>query len=143
MHFNDDLPQFKNILITNMQNNIGYIYDQVKQQFITVNKDDLLEKIIDMRMIDIEDFYKVCKNKLSETTKKKLDLLIEDIYKDKYSRNHHRRRSDSRERKRNDDRNYKSSKRSMFDDFSERKSERRHHKRHHKSSVDEFEEINR
>ena len=48
-HFNDKYPQFKNILITNTQNKLAYRYDLKKKQFIAVNKDELLEDIVDSR----------------------------------------------------------------------------------------------
>ena len=39
-------PQFKNILITNLQNNLAYKYDEDKKIFITISKERLLEDII-------------------------------------------------------------------------------------------------
>ena len=56
-HFNDKYPQFKNILITNTQNTLAYKFDTKKKQFIAVNKDELLDDIVDERMCDINSFY--------------------------------------------------------------------------------------
>jgi hypothetical protein len=63
-HFNDKYPQLKNILITNTQNNLAYKYDIKKKQFIAINKDELLEDIVDARMCDI-----------GSLSKKSLDFL--------------------------------------------------------------------
>ena len=57
IHFNDNYPQFKNILITNTQNNIGYRYDKIENKFIAINKNELLDDVITERMGDIENFY--------------------------------------------------------------------------------------
>jgi hypothetical protein len=56
-HFNDKYPQFKNILITNTQNTLAYKYDTKKNQFMAINKDELLEDIVDARIYDISSFY--------------------------------------------------------------------------------------
>jgi hypothetical protein len=41
-HFNDKYPQCKNILITNTQNDLAHKYDEKKNQFVVVNKNELL-----------------------------------------------------------------------------------------------------
>jgi len=56
IHFNDNFPLFKNIAITNMQNDIGYKYSDNDKKFITVKKDDLLYSILDERLGDITFF---------------------------------------------------------------------------------------
>ena len=48
--------KFKNVYVTNLQNDIAYEYDINKKQFIAVDKLTLLEKLIDTRMSDIETF---------------------------------------------------------------------------------------
>ena len=68
IHFNDKFPQYKNILITNMQNNIAYKYDDKENKFMAVDKDDLLESVIDCRMEDITDFYEELEEKLDDRT---------------------------------------------------------------------------
>jgi hypothetical protein len=52
----DKYRQFKNAYITNLQNDIAYEYDLKSKQFVAVDKNDLLEKLIDKRMNDIETF---------------------------------------------------------------------------------------
>jgi hypothetical protein len=81
-HFNDKYPQFKNILITNTQNNLAYKYDTRKKQFIAVNKDELLDDIVDERMCDINSFYEELEEELDERTKEILDKVKDKIDND-------------------------------------------------------------
>jgi hypothetical protein len=74
-----DAPQFKNILITNTQNTLAYKFDTKKKQFITVNKNDLLEDIIDERMCDLNSFYEELENDLDEKTKEIIEIVKEKI----------------------------------------------------------------
>jgi hypothetical protein len=71
------LNQFKNIIITNLKDNYAYKYDESKGFFITVSKVDLLDDIMNYRMMDIETIYDELKaaNKIDEKTKK----LIQDF----------------------------------------------------------------
>jgi len=78
-HFNDKYPQFKNILITNTQNKLAYKYDIKKKQFIAVNKDELLEDIVDSRMCDINLFYEELEEVLDTKTKEILDKVKDKI----------------------------------------------------------------
>jgi hypothetical protein len=78
-HFNDKYPQFKNILITNTQNNLAYKYDTKKKQFVAVNKDELLEDIVDERMCDINSFYEELEEELDTKTKEILDKVKDKI----------------------------------------------------------------
>jgi hypothetical protein len=81
-HFNDKYPQLKNILITNTQNNLAYKYDIKKKQFIAINKDELLEDIVDARMCDISLFYEELEDELDAKTKDILDKVKEKIDSD-------------------------------------------------------------
>ncbi len=81
-HFNDKYPQFKNILITNTQNNLAYKYDTKKKQFVAVNKDELLDDIVDERMCDINSFYEELEKELDEKTKEILDKVKDKIEND-------------------------------------------------------------
>ena len=78
-HFNDKYPQFKNILITNTQNKLAYRYDIKKKQFIAVDKDELLEDIVDSRMCDINSFYEELEEELDTKTKEILDKVKDKI----------------------------------------------------------------
>ncbi len=81
-HFNDKFPQFKNILITNTQNAIGYKFNEKKNQYVATKKDDLLEDIVDARMCDLTSFYEELEGELDEKTKEIMDKLKEQIEND-------------------------------------------------------------
>ena len=72
VHFNDKYPQFKNILITNTQNNIAYRYDKNENKFIAIDKNELLDDVITERMCDIETFYD---NQLQYLDSKTKDII--------------------------------------------------------------------
>ena len=78
-HFNDKYPQFKNILITNTQNKLAYKYDIKSKQFIAINKDELLEDVVDARMCDISSFYEELEEELDTKTKEILDKVKDKI----------------------------------------------------------------
>ena len=59
----------------NTQNNLAYKYDIKKKQFIAINKDELLEDIVDARMCDISS--------LSKKSLDFLDNLAEEKVKEK------------------------------------------------------------
>ena len=81
-HFNDKYPQFKNILITNTQNTLAYKYDSIKKQFLAVNKDELLDDIVDERMCDINSFYDELENDLDDKTKEIIEKVKDKIEND-------------------------------------------------------------
>jgi hypothetical protein len=81
-HFNDKYPQFKNILITNTQNKLAYKYDIKSKQFIAINKDELLEDVVDARMCDISSFYDELEEELDTKTKDILDKVKDKIDSD-------------------------------------------------------------
>jgi DNA repair ATPase RecN len=55
-HTNDKYPQFKNIMITNLKDKLGYIYNSSTNKFDAINKDELLNDIISEQSIYIYDF---------------------------------------------------------------------------------------
>ncbi len=79
VHFNDAFPQFKNILITSVVNNIGYIFDEKEKQFISTTKDELLEKLIIHRMSDIVGFHETHFDELSESQQNTIQRFIDKM----------------------------------------------------------------
>ena len=79
IHFNDNYPQFKNILITNTQNNIGYRYDKNENKFIAIDKNELLDDVITERMGDIENFYDNQLQYLDSRTKDIIHCFIDKM----------------------------------------------------------------
>jgi hypothetical protein len=72
VHISKKYPQFNNICITNLQNNVAYKYDTKTNNFMAVNKNELLDDLIDCRMCDIETFYNELADKLDVST---LDII--------------------------------------------------------------------
>ena len=82
VHISDKYTQFKNVYITNLQNTIGYKFDSKNNQFIAVNKSDLLDDIIDCRMCDIQTFYNELGNNFDEETKKIIQRFLDRMNDD-------------------------------------------------------------
>ena len=83
IHCGDKYPQLHNIIITNIKNDIGYKYDNKTNNFIAINKDELLTDLMNERVSDIEDFYETHYEKLDNKTKYTLDKFLTKIQKDK------------------------------------------------------------
>jgi hypothetical protein len=80
VHFNDKYPQFKNIAITNLKDNIAYKYDNMDNKFIACKKDELLEDLMDIRTIDLEEIVNENIETISNVKVSKLKSLIEKLY---------------------------------------------------------------
>ena len=80
IHFNDDLPEYNNVFITNMKDDIAYVFDG--KRFISVRKNEMLNELIDTHVNEINLSLEKNKNKLNEkyVTKieKFLDMLNDD-----------------------------------------------------------------
>ena len=76
IHCNEKFPEFNNVIITNLQNNIAYIYDHDKNRFIAKKKDDLIDDIIYYRMSDLEEFYDIHLDNLDGKTKEVINDVI-------------------------------------------------------------------
>jgi hypothetical protein len=68
--------QFKNIVITNLKDDFAYKYDDNKNTFICVDKDELIYELVDERLENIREIYE----ELSET--KKLDTRTKKLIQD-------------------------------------------------------------
>jgi len=82
IHFNNKYPQFQNIIITNLKDNIAYKYDDKLNKFAATTKDELLEILLENRIIDIEDFYNFNYDKLNDNTQIVLNNFINKIKND-------------------------------------------------------------
>ncbi len=87
VHFNDKYPQFQNIVITNNRTNMAHLFDKDTKTFRIVNKDELIETLIDYRVCDIEDFFIAHKDKLDENTKIIIQKLTEERGDDEQTMN--------------------------------------------------------
>ena len=85
VHFNEKYPQFKNIMITNIQNNIAYRYDSIMNKFIATDKNILVDELISFRTADLEEFLDNNINLLDANTITKIKEFINKItYDDEY-----------------------------------------------------------
>ena len=78
-HFNSKYPQFKNIAITNLQNNIAYKYNEKTKKFDVVTKDELLSEIISERMYDINEFFDNYGDKINKTMQLAIKSFIQKM----------------------------------------------------------------
>jgi len=80
VHFNKDLPEYNNVFITNMRDDIGYIFNG--KEFISIKKNEMLNELIDTHVKEINLSLEKHKNKLNEKyvnrLEKFLDMLNDD-----------------------------------------------------------------
>lgn len=77
VHISDKFKQFKNVYITNLQSSFGYKFDEKNNKFIAVNKNELLNDILESRMYDIESFYEDMQYKMDPTRADQIKLFID------------------------------------------------------------------
>lgn len=80
IHFNDKLPEYNNIYITNMRDNLAYIYDGKK--FISVDKNEVITTLINNHAEEIELLFDDNKNKLKDKISKRVEAFLELINND-------------------------------------------------------------
>jgi hypothetical protein len=80
VHFNEKLPEYSNIYITNMRYNNAYVFNGTN--FITVSKDEVINDLINNYSEEIELSFDTYKNKLSEHTVKRLEVFLEQLNSD-------------------------------------------------------------
>ena len=80
IHFNEELPEYSNIFITNMKDDLAYIFNG--KQFISVRKNEMIYELIDIHTKEINLSLEKNKNKLNEKyvirLEKFLDMLNDD-----------------------------------------------------------------
>jgi len=80
VHFNKDLPEYNNVFITNMRDDIGYIFNG--KEFISVKKNEMINELIDSHIKEINLSLEKNKNNLNEKyvnrLEKFLDMLNDD-----------------------------------------------------------------
>jgi hypothetical protein len=79
IHTSGKYKKFMNVCITNLQNTIAYKFDEKANNFIAVNKNELLNDLVDSRVYDIEKFFEEYQTKFDakkvEQIKKFLDRM--------------------------------------------------------------------
>jgi hypothetical protein len=76
-----EINQFKNIIITNLKDNYAYKYDEDKGYFVTCLKNQFLDRIITLRLTDIEEIYTELKDakKINLQTKKVIQTFLDKM----------------------------------------------------------------
>ena len=80
VHFNKNRPEYRNILITNLRDNIAYVYNGNK--FEAVQKQSVISDLIDKHMNNIEVSLENYKNKLPKKTANIIDKLLQKLEDD-------------------------------------------------------------
>ena len=80
IHFNDDLPEYSNFFITNMKDDLAYVFNG--KEFISVRKNEMINELIDIHTKEINLSLEKNKNKINEKyvtrLEKFLDMLNDD-----------------------------------------------------------------
>jgi hypothetical protein len=63
LNLNPDLPQYNNILVTNLKDKFCKIYDEDIKKYKTVNKKEMVENIITVRTNNLKEIYNKYNNK--------------------------------------------------------------------------------
>jgi hypothetical protein len=77
IHFNKDFPEYSNIYITNMKDDIAYVFNGEK--FISVRKNDMLTQLIDMHIDEINISFEKNKGKIREKYVDRLEKFLSDL----------------------------------------------------------------
>lgn len=80
VHFNEKLPEYNNIFITNMRDNLAYIFDGSK--FISVNKNDVISRLISNHTDEIGTIFDDNKTKLKTVISKRLEAFLDLLNND-------------------------------------------------------------
>ena len=80
IHFNDARPEYQNILITNLRDDLAYIFDGNK--FVTTKKNTAITELIDNHIDSIEISLDEYKEKLNPKIVQKIEELIDKINDD-------------------------------------------------------------
>ena len=81
IHMNDDLPQYNNIFITNLKDDLAYIYDG--KEFVTATKTEVIMELIDNYVEQVEISFDDNKDKMSESKIKCVENYLKLINSEK------------------------------------------------------------
>ena len=76
-HLNQNIPEYNNIYITNLKDDIVYVFDGKK--FIAANKNEMLNKLVDSHSTEIEISLEKFSKNISKAVKFKLKELIDKL----------------------------------------------------------------
>jgi len=75
--------KYRNVYITNLSNDIGYIYDKKENRFIVKSKKDILDDYGIERFSDIQYFYEELETRLDGVKLDKLKDMVKNYFNDK------------------------------------------------------------
>ena len=75
IHFNDDLPEYSNIFITNMKDDLAYVFNG--KEFISVRKNEMINELIDIHTKEINLSLEKNKNKINEKYVTRLEKFLD------------------------------------------------------------------
>jgi hypothetical protein len=78
LHLNPELPQYNNILVTNLKDKYCKIYDDEINKYKTINKKEMIDNIITLRTNNLKEIYNKYNNKNNKMHQFVL-LLIEKL----------------------------------------------------------------
>jgi hypothetical protein len=77
VHFNEDFPEYNNVFITNMRDNLAYVFNGDK--FISIHKNEMLNDLIDQHTNEINISLEKNKNKVAQQTIEIIENLIDKL----------------------------------------------------------------
>jgi len=80
IHFNDQLPEYNNVFITNMKDDIAYVFNG--SHFISVRKNEMLNDLIDTHVNEINLSLEKNKNKINEYYVNKIEDFLNKLNDD-------------------------------------------------------------
>ena len=78
-----EYKQMRNVYITNLQNDIGYIYDKKQKQYIVKSKNEIINQYSNERFWNIEEFLEIVKDDLDQIEFDKINRLVFNYFNDK------------------------------------------------------------
>ena len=80
IHFNNNFPEYNNVFITNMKDDIAYIFNG--KQFISIRKNEMLNDLIDTHVNELNLSLEKNKNKLNNKYVTKLEKFLDMLNDD-------------------------------------------------------------
>lgn len=87
IHCSGKYPQFNNSLVTNIKSRYALSYDETHTQFVTKNKEELVENIVSNRTNDIEDMLEEQRENVSPVTNTAISDLLNILSDDTKKQN--------------------------------------------------------
>ena len=87
IHCSGKYPQFNNSLVTNIKSRYALSYDENQKEFVTKNKNELVENIVSNRTNDIEDMLEEQKDNVSPVTNTAINDLLNILSDDTKKQN--------------------------------------------------------